>query len=108
MRFKRSFLKELPQAVEQRLHKAGIDTLHGRAHFVDPHTIAVNGHAVAGSYVAIASGSPPTLLPVPGAERSDDHPSELQSLIRISYAVFCFKNKQQLTRPYIITSGYKY
>src|SRR3546814_747175 len=50
MRFKRSFLKELPQAVEQRLHKAGIDTLHGRAHFVDPHKIAVNGHAVEGRY----------------------------------------------------------
>src|SRR3546814_8519567 len=75
MRFKRSFLKELPQAVEQRLHKAGIDTLHGRAHFVDPHKIAVNGHAVEGRYVAIASGSTPTPLPVPGAEHlltSDD------------------------------------
>src|SRR3546814_20164916 len=70
MRFKRSFLKELPQAVEQRLHKAGIDTLHGRAHFVDPHKIAVNGYAVEGRYVAIASGSPPTPLPVPGYRKS--------------------------------------
>src|SRR3546814_9769602 len=32
--------------------------------------------------------------------RSEEHTSELQSLMRISYAVFCLKkkNKQQLTR----------
>src|SRR3546814_7136469 len=28
-------------------------------------------------------------------DRSEEHTSELQSLIRISYAVFCFKNKTQ-------------
>src|SRR3546814_1736186 len=31
--------------------------------------------------------------------RSEEHTSELQSLMRISYAVFCLKNKQQTTRP---------
>src|SRR3546814_2125007 len=30
--------------------------------------------------------------PLPG--RSEEHTSELQSLMRISYAVFCWKNKQ--------------
>src|SRR3546814_10307054 len=29
-----------------------------------------------------------------GAERSEEHTSELQSLMRISYAVFCLKKKQ--------------
>src|SRR3546814_7273975 len=29
--------------------------------------------------------------------RSEEHTSELQSLIRISYAVFCLKNKQTYT-----------
>src|SRR3546814_8553032 len=29
--------------------------------------------------------------------RSEEHTSELQSLMRISYAVFCLKKKQQLT-----------
>src|SRR3546814_8051308 len=29
----------------------------------------------------------------PGRERSEEHTSELQSLMRISYAVFCLKNK---------------
>src|SRR3546814_5308840 len=29
------------------------------------------------------------------AQRSEEHTSELQSLMRISYAVFCLKNKTQ-------------
>src|SRR3546814_9106760 len=37
--------------------------------------------------------------PVPGARmsRSEEHTSELQSLMRISYAVLCFKKKQDHT-----------
>src|SRR3546814_6843988 len=31
----------------------------------------------------------------PGDERSEEHTSELQSLMRISYAVFCLKKKTQ-------------
>src|SRR3546814_10489442 len=30
-------------------------------------------------------------------DRSEEHPSELQSLMRISYAVFCFHNKNHNT-----------
>src|SRR3546814_2837749 len=30
-------------------------------------------------------------------ERSEEHTSELQSLMRISYAVFCLKKKTQIT-----------
>src|SRR3546814_8024254 len=32
------------------------------------------------------------------SRRSEEHPSELQSLMRISYAVFCLKNKITLHR----------
>src|SRR3546814_3983328 len=32
------------------------------------------------------------------AERSEEHTSELQSLMRISYAVFCLKKKKTTTR----------
>src|SRR3546814_1986052 len=32
------------------------------------------------------------------AARSEEHTSELQSLMRISYAVFCLKKKKQRTR----------
>src|SRR3546814_5869816 len=42
-----------------------------------------------------------------GQERSEEHTSELQSLMRISYAVFCFKQKITSTtrnnNPYFIT-----
>src|SRR3546814_2391182 len=31
--------------------------------------------------------------------RSEEHTSELQSLMRISYAVFCLKKKRQITTP---------
>src|SRR3546814_7613966 len=31
--------------------------------------------------------------PFPSSSRSEEHTSELQSLMRISYAVFCLKNK---------------
>src|SRR3546814_10096584 len=55
---------------------------------------------------AMGSGAKPlTLLksmirrsgePVIRQARSEEHTSELQSLMRISYAVFCLKKKQQL------------
>src|SRR3546814_1341547 len=38
-------------------------------------------------------GLPDVLTTVNGRERSEEHTSELQSLMRISYAVFCLKKK---------------
>src|SRR3546814_8065035 len=38
-----------------------------------------------------------------GRHRSEEHTSELQSLIRISYAVFCLKKKTSHTYSYITT-----
>src|SRR3546814_3956772 len=35
----------------------------------------------------------------PRSERSEEHTSELQSLMRISYAVFCLKKKTQKQTP---------
>src|SRR3546814_7107093 len=35
-----------------------------------------------------------------GQLRSEEHTSELQSLMRISYAVFCLKKKQQNSNPH--------
>src|SRR3546814_6511867 len=37
--------------------------------------------------------------PEPTSLRSEEHTSELQSLMRISYAVFCLKKKKQQTQP---------
>src|SRR3546814_1137466 len=38
-------------------------------------------------------------------QRSEEHKSELQSLMRISYDVFCLKKKNQQTKP--VTSDHK-
>src|SRR3546814_1410386 len=35
--------------------------------------------------------------------RSEEHTSELQSLMRISYTVFCLKKKHQITTPQYIS-----
>src|SRR3546814_6455681 len=35
--------------------------------------------------------------------RSEEHTSELQSLMRISYAVFCLKKNKHNTPPYLLT-----
>src|SRR3546814_5662858 len=55
---------------------------------------------------AVATAVPPTPFVTLGLDprvqgkrrsgRSEEHTSELQSLMRISYAVFCLKNKKQL------------
>src|SRR3546814_10597095 len=45
----------------------------------------------AGAFASTSSRRPP---PVSGTMRSEEHTSELQSLMRISYAVFCLKNKK--------------
>src|SRR3546814_4639831 len=41
------------------------------------------------------------------AGRSEEHTSELQSLMRISYAVFCLKKKKQRTKTSVTTSIYE-
>src|SRR3546814_4913095 len=42
-----------------------------------------------------AATSRPVAPPVPRPRRSEEHTSELQSLMRTSYAVFCLKKKKE-------------
>src|SRR3546814_3883353 len=53
---------------------------------------------------AIAELQRPALVLAPNktlaAQRSEEHTSELQSLMRISYAVFCLKKKKQQKHNY--------
>src|SRR3546814_8616966 len=39
-------------------------------------------------------------------QRSEEHTSELQSLMRISYAVFCLQKKNQTNKPYYYNNEY--
>src|SRR3546814_7560182 len=49
-----------------------------------------------------AASSAPTVTKeiVQSARRSEEHTSELQSLMRISYAVFCLKKKKKTKKPH--------
>src|SRR3546814_4643258 len=51
--------------------------------------------------IPVGSSGPMTLL---YPERSEEHTSELQSLMRISYAVFCLKNNTTETKRQITKS----
>src|SRR3546814_6547137 len=53
----------------------------------------VTGHPIPLVVAGRREGDPPKL--VADAMRSEEHTSELQSLMRISYAVFCLKKKKQ-------------
>src|SRR3546814_2977856 len=45
--------------------------------------------------------------PIPVWERSEEHTSELQSLMRISYAVFCLKKKKTIKTSIIALSHHE-
>src|SRR3546814_3627125 len=64
--------------------------------FALPHTGSAHGYDVllrTSRAEAESAGVLPTLFVVFSATRSEEHTSELQSLMRISYAVFCLKQK---------------
>src|SRR3546814_3830899 len=49
------------------------------------------------SMPGMAMGTQKSGLMAPPLPRSEEHTSELQSLMRISYAVFCLKKKNKIT-----------
>src|SRR3546814_4136283 len=66
-----------------------------------------HGAADVGAAVDAAGGYRPAAPPLngtawPGRMRSEEHTSELQSLMRISYAVFCLKKKNTQSKHKVI------
>src|SRR3546814_1118115 len=62
------------------------------------HPVGDDGAASRADSLDDGAGTPMPAPGHPGAERrdrSEEHTSELQSLMRISYAVFCLKKKNQ-------------
>src|SRR3546814_4645273 len=74
---------------------------------------AADGSTVRATFLVPCTGfgSKPYVPPIPGLDsfrgvchhRSEEHTSELQSLMRISYAVFCSKTKNATTTHHSIT-----
>src|SRR3546814_6162983 len=77
--------------------------LQGRSFAVSG--LARDASMTIGSFVFLRASAAETLLGAPGLasylfvtpERSEEHTSELQSLMRLSYAVFCLKQKHIYT-----------
>src|SRR3546814_4790589 len=64
---------------------------HGQSLF--PANISMNNGLLSGSGLEPSNG------------RSEEHTSELQSLMRISYAVFCLKKKTYILTLLLVTSN---
>src|SRR3546814_4928682 len=60
---------------------------HGNWQFANCETVAIGPETIEIRAITAKFGS--------GVERSEEHTSELQSLMRNSYAVFCLKKKKQ-------------
>src|SRR3546814_9554601 len=59
---------------------------------IDPRQPSIPAEVNSGG--TVRTGQPPTNTTSP--RRSEEHTSELQSLMRISYAVFCLKKKKNI------------
>src|SRR3546814_10247179 len=79
-------------AVEQRLERAA-DRLAERGGHGLP-AAAVRGVAATGSDSLVLGTQQEAALAHITSRRSEEHTSELQSLMRISYAIFCLQNKK--------------
>src|SRR3546814_4691014 len=79
----------------RRLH----EDLHAALHAI-PHPVVIydkdfNFRAWNNAFSEIQGYTDEMMRRFGGMERSEEHTSELQSLMRISYAVFCLKKKKQ-------------
>jgi len=74
MEFKRSFVEDVPEKIEDALRKKGVHTYHGRARFVDERRIQVgDGEApLEGSFIAICTGAEPLKLGFEGEDLAID------------------------------------
>src|ERR671918_2540924 len=68
LRFKRTFVEDVPAAMDQSFKEAGILTVHGRALFVDSTTLPVGDETYVGSHVVIAAGARHAPLGIAGEE----------------------------------------
>src|SRR3546814_7814027 len=64
------------------------------------HAVPFVGSSIAAHGAAESDGVDTRSVSIPSVPaRSEEHTSDLQSLMRISYAVFCLKKKKQTTHP---------
>lgn len=70
---KEKYTSVVPDAMEQKMNEAGIDTYHGFAQFIDETTIKVSGQTLVAERFLLATGAKPKTLDFPGAELVQTH-----------------------------------
>ncbi len=68
MRFKRTFTDPVPATRAASFAEAGIETLHGDAHFIADDHLVVGGRELTAKHVVIATGASPGPLGIPGED----------------------------------------
>lgn len=66
MRFKRGFTDPVPVNTESAFTKAGIETLHGEAHFIGEDRLRLESQELVAKHIVIATGAGPRHLNIPG------------------------------------------
>ncbi|EGY27794.1 glutathione-disulfide reductase [Candidatus Regiella insecticola 5.15] len=62
-----AYIKRIHQSYDKVLSKNNVDVINGSAHFVDTHTIAVNGEKITADHILIATGGYPHRPDIVGA-----------------------------------------
>ena len=71
--FKRSFTDPVPGKHEASYADKGVAAFHGQARFTGPNSVDVEGTALEGKHILIASGAKPVALNIPGEEHLIDN-----------------------------------
>jgi glutathione reductase (NADPH) len=68
MAFKRTFTDAMPPKIEGGFERLGIEVIHGRASFVGPNRLHVDGRTLTTRYAHVATGARPATLGFEGEE----------------------------------------
>ena len=68
IKFKRTFTDPVAENTENWLKSLGIATYHGRARFLDSHTLEFDDTKIRGEYIVVATGAKPAKLGIEGEE----------------------------------------
>ena len=84
LEFKRGFTDPVPEKKEKSFSESGIATFHGRARFVGPNAVEVDGETLEAKHIVLATGSEAMKLGIPGEEHLIDNEGflEMESLPR--------------------------
>jgi Pyruvate/2-oxoglutarate dehydrogenase complex, dihydrolipoamide dehydrogenase (E3) component, and related enzymes len=82
--FKRGFTDPVPEKKERSFSDSGIATFHGRARFVGPNAVEIDGERLEAKHIVLATGAEAMKLGIPGEEHLIDNEGflEMESLPR--------------------------